>query len=253
MTAAAMGDTAWLERLAAAYWSAPEVAANLVILAHLLGALLVGGLLGYERTFHGRAAGVRTYALVCLASTALPVLGGYPGLWYAASGAGIPAVDPTRMIQGIMTGIGFLGAGVIVRDGLSIRGLSTAASIWTTAAVGVLIGAGFHLAALAAALLAMVVMSGLRWLEARLPRRGLLHLRARFPREHCPSEAEIRALIARFGFQAEGLAYELHDNGKGLEYRMSLVTRHPPEGEALAQALLRMPELKSFRLSPLRD
>lgn len=252
-----MSIRASLETLLAGYWSAPEVAANLVILLHLLVALIVGGLLGYERSFHGRAAGLRTYSLVCLASTALTVLSGYPELWYASSHlpgtAPYSSADPTRVIQGIMTGIGFLGAGVIVRDGMSIRGLSTAASIWMTASVGILIGLGFVIAACAAAVLAMFVMSGLRWLEDRLPRRGLLHLRARFPREQCPTETDMRALVARFGFRAQGLSYELHDNGRGLEYRMSLVTRHPPDGEALAQELLRMPQLSAFRLSPLRD
>jgi putative Mg2+ transporter-C (MgtC) family protein len=246
-----------LELLLSAYWSGPEVAANLVILLHLLVALLVGGVLGYERTFHGRAAGMRTYSLVCLASTALTVLGGYPELWYAASTAGgatrVLAPDPTRVIQGIMTGIGFLGAGVIVRDGMSTRGLSTAASVWMTASIGVLIGIGFLIAALSAAAMALLVMSGVRLLEMRLPRRGLLHLRARFPREQCPSAAEMRALVARFGFDAQGLTYELHSDGRGLEYRMSLVSRHPGEGEALAAELLRMSDLLGFRLSPLRD
>jgi len=66
----------------AEYWSRPEIAANVVIFLNLLGALLLGLLVGYERSFHGRAAGMRTYGLVCMASTALTVIAGYPGLWY---------------------------------------------------------------------------------------------------------------------------------------------------------------------------
>src|ERR1700730_10056573 len=97
-----------------AYWSAPEVAANIVIFLNLLGALLLGLLVGYERSFRGRAAGMRTYGLVCMASAALTVFAGYPEFWYAGRAATPLFADPTRVVQGIVTGVGFLGAGVIV-------------------------------------------------------------------------------------------------------------------------------------------
>lgn len=96
------------------YWSPAELVTNGLIFLHLLGALAVGLLLGYERSYHGRAAGMRTYGLVCLASTALTVVNAYPSMWYggigtqgAAQGAALSG-DPTRVIQGIVTGIGFL-------------------------------------------------------------------------------------------------------------------------------------------------
>src|ERR1041385_8615149 len=118
----------------------------LTIVTHLLVALVAGALIGYERSFQGRPAGVRTHALVCMASSLLMLLTVFQSSWFLAS-AEVVRIDPTRMAQGIMTGIGFLGAGVIVKEGLTVRGLTTAASIWTTAAIGILTGIGFYFAA----------------------------------------------------------------------------------------------------------
>ena len=72
------------------------------------------------------------------------MIAGYPNYWYGGIAAISPGVDPTRVIQGIVTGIGFLGAGVIMKEGFNISGLSTAASIWTSSAIGVMMGVGFY-------------------------------------------------------------------------------------------------------------
>jgi putative Mg2+ transporter-C (MgtC) family protein len=86
---------------------------------------------------------MRTYGLVCMAAAALTVIAGYPTFWFGGQVNSYLAGDPTRVIQGIVTGIGFLGAGVIMRDGLNISGLTTAASIWTCSAIGIMVGVGF--------------------------------------------------------------------------------------------------------------
>lgn len=106
------------------------------IVIHLVGALVAGGVIGLERSFHGRPAGFRTHALVCLASSLLMLVTLYQWKWLPGVSLDTVRTDPTRMAQGIMTGIGFLGAGVIFKEGLSVRGLTTAASIWITAAIG---------------------------------------------------------------------------------------------------------------------
>src|SRR6266849_7590193 len=110
------------------------------IALHLVIALAAGGIIGLERSYHGRPAGFRTHALVCVASPVLMILTVYHVKWFEASFLERVTIDPTRMAQGIMTGIGFLGAGVIMKEGLTVRGLTTAASIWITAAIGILIG-----------------------------------------------------------------------------------------------------------------
>ena len=119
----------------------------LQILLRLLAALAAGGIIGLERSFRGRAAGFRTHALVCIASSLLMLITVYEEQWFSALSSTRVVIDPTRMAQGIMTGIGFLGAGVIVKEGLTVRGLTTAASIWVTAAIGILTGIGFYYAA----------------------------------------------------------------------------------------------------------
>jgi putative Mg2+ transporter-C (MgtC) family protein len=100
----------------------------LVVLMRIAVALVVGGLIGFERTFHGRPAGFRTHSLVCLASALLMLVTVYQSDWMTAVPLDAIRTDPTRMAQGIMTGIGFLGAGVIFKEGLTVRGLTTAAS-----------------------------------------------------------------------------------------------------------------------------
>ena len=113
----------------------------------LVAALAAGGIIGLERSYRGRAAGFRTHALVCVASCLLMLVTVFESYWIASIAASRVVIDPTRMAQGIMTGIGFLGAGVIVKEGLTVRGLTTAASIWITAAIGILTGIGFYVAA----------------------------------------------------------------------------------------------------------
>ena len=101
----------------------------------IIAALAAGGLIGLERSHRGRPAGFRTHALVCLASSLLMLVTVYEQLWFPRDSAARVIIDPTRMAQGIMTGIGFVGAGAIIKEGFSVRGLTTAASIWITAAM----------------------------------------------------------------------------------------------------------------------
>ena len=96
----------------------------------ILAAIAAGGLIGWEREFRGRAAGIRTHILVCLASTLLMLAAVYQVEWMHETPHDVIRIDPVRMAHGVLTGIGFLCAGVIFREGFSIRGLTTAASVW---------------------------------------------------------------------------------------------------------------------------
>jgi len=155
---------------------------------NLAGALALGLLVGYERSYHGRAAGMRTYGIVCMASAALTVFCGYPGFWWGGSSHIGTAVDPSRVIQGIVTGVGFLGAGVIMKEGLNISGLTTAASIWASSAIGVLCGIGFFGAAILLALLSTALMMWGPKLESRLPSRRAMGVQMGFSPGFEPSE-----------------------------------------------------------------
>jgi putative Mg2+ transporter-C (MgtC) family protein len=163
------------------YWNVAEITTNLIVFANIFGALLLGLLVGYERTYHGRAAGMRTYGIVCMASCALTVFAGYPQFWYGGQAIGAHLIaDPTRVIQGIVTGVGFLGAGVIMRDGMNISGLTTAASIWASSAIGVLVGVGFYAASILLTLLSAALMMWASKLEQMLPTRPAIALTLRF-------------------------------------------------------------------------
>src|SRR6266568_4087774 len=172
----------------------------LTIIVRIAGALLIGALIGFERTFHGRPAGFRTHALVSLASAILMLATVYQSEWMTAVSVDTIRTDPTRMAQGIMTGIGFLGAGVIFKEGLTVRGLTTAASIWVTAAIGILVGIGFWFAAIVGAVAVLVVLALFRFIETRLPSEFYAHHMLRFLRERVMAEDDLRKLIGDHGF-----------------------------------------------------
>jgi putative Mg2+ transporter-C (MgtC) family protein len=221
------------------------------ILLHLLGALAAGGAIGMERSYHGRPAGFRTHALVCVASSLLMMLTVYQAEWFQVTHEA--RADPTRMAQGIMTGIGFLGAGVIFKEGITVRGLTTAASIWITAAIGVLMGSGLWQPAIAGTVIALGVLSAFRWIEARIPAHQYAHHRLRFARGAVMPEAEVRALLERHGCRPSGLSWQLVDDGRWFEYRMTLRTRDERRFAELARSLGAVPQVREFRISPAGD
>ena len=234
------------------YWSPAELATNGLIMLHLLGALAVGCVIGYERSYHGRAAGIRTYALVCVASTVLTVVNAYPQMWFGGTTHNAGAADPTRVMQGIMTGIGFLGAGVIMRDGFSIRGLSTAASIWMTAAIGIVIGLGFYGAAVSTAVITVALMSGVRSIEGALPHQELLHLSLLFPADKAPGTDAIGAVMWEHGYRVSDWSFQMREEGRRFQYELVLHAASPMEPTVLVETLSRLEGLLEFRLAPSR-
>jgi putative Mg2+ transporter-C (MgtC) family protein len=209
------------------YWGASEIATNLIIFFNLLGALALGLVVGYERTYHGRAAGMRTYGLVCMASAALTVLAGYPGFWYGGQLSTFVGADPTRIIQGIVTGIGFLGAGVIMREGMNISGLTTAASLWASSAIGIMVGVGFYPAAILLALLSAACMMWISKLENWLPSRPAVAVVLQFKKGYTPSEARLRERALAHG-------YEIASGSLSINFKDGM-----PEWKFVAIALLR--------------
>jgi putative Mg2+ transporter-C (MgtC) family protein len=220
------------------------------ILVHLVGALMAGGAIGMERTFQARPAGFRTHALVCLASSLLMLATLYQDLWLPEQSTGEFRSDPVRMGQGIMTGIGFLGAGVIFREGITVRGLTTAASIWVTAAIGIMIGIGFYMPAAAATLLTLAALTFFRWLEERMPSHSYAEHVMSFGREDVMPEDEVRQLLKDHHFRIVNLSYRTTDEGTRFEYRMTIRTTNERDFSTLAASLLRLPRVRSFRIYP---
>ena len=204
------------------------------ITLHLLGALVAGGVIGLERSFQA----ARRVSHPCA---------GVPGLEPADAGHALPGwlprhaasvrTDPTRMAQGIMTGIGFLGAGVIFKEGLTVRGLTTAASIWITAAIGIL-----SASASTCRRCRDDVDAGRApcFAGSRTGCRGSLyaHYVIRFAR--ATDGKTIRALLKRNDFSIANISYRLTGDGKTFEYRMVIRTTertqtHAALGQCLAE------------------
>jgi putative Mg2+ transporter-C (MgtC) family protein len=226
---------------------------ELVIAVRVVGALLIGALIGFERTFHGRPAGFRTHALVCVAGALLMIVTVYQNEWMTVMPIDAIRTDPTRMAQGIMTGIGFLGAGVIFKEGLTVRGLTTAASIWVTSAIGILIGIGFWFAAILGAIATLTTLSLFRFIENRLPSEFYAHHTLRFPRDKVMGEEDLTRLIGGHGFSIANLSSRLTEGGTEFEYRMVIKSRDRKNAEALSRHLRDLPEVIEFRISPTGD
>lgn len=225
----------------------------LEILFRLVAALAVGSLIGLERSHRGRPAGFRTHALVCLASSLLMLITVYETHWFPATPDARVILDPTRMAQGIMTGIGFVGAGAIIKEGMTVRGLTTAASIWVTAAIGILTGIGFYFAAVTGTLLALGTLSLFRWIEARLPTETYANFTVRFARDRVMDESELLRLVSRHRFSVRNLTYRLAGEGAHFEYRMVLRTLHHESARALSDALRANQAVLEYRIAPTSD
>ena len=152
-----------------------------------------------------------------------------------------------------MTGIGFLGAGVIFKEGLTVRGLTTAASIWITAAIGILVGIGFWFAAIVGAVATLIVLAIFRFIEARLPSEFYAHHMLRFARGKVMGEDEVRTLIGKYKFSIANLSSRLTEGGEQFEYRMTIKSRDRRNAEALSKHLRGLPEVIEFRIAPTGD
>jgi len=216
-------------------------------------ALVAGAVIGYERSYRGRPAGFRTHALVSMASALLMLVTAYESHWVVTPDASV-RLDPTRMAQGIMTGIGFLGAGVIMREGLSVRGLTTAASIWITAAIGILAGVGFYFPLVLAVVLTLGVLSVFGRIESRMPTQTYYQLEVWLARDTSFGESELRALVSAQGFSAGGFSYRLDGEGGGVRrFATTIASTDRTAAGRLAGALEQRREVQQYRIGPSSD
>ena len=147
--------------------SLPSLAWPEVLLRLALAGVL-GASIGLERELREREAGLRTHLLVCVGSALFTIVSAYGFRDFLVNGGSVIRADPTRIAAQIVTGIGFLGAGAIIRQGLSVRGLTTAATLWVVAAIGVASGAGYYSAAAITTVLVILSLWPLRLLAYRV-------------------------------------------------------------------------------------
>ncbi len=220
----------------------------------LVSAVIAGGLIGFEREWRGRAAGFRTHILVCLASALLMEAAVSQAYWDFAGipGAGIMS-DPTRMAHGVLTGIGFLCAGVIFRAGFSIHGLTTAASLWITAAIGLLFGAGLFLMGVAGTVLTIGVLAVLRMISLRLPQGLVVDAEVVWRRDAAAAEDRVEAALAGVDRSGRADRFELVDGGESVRRSFRLKLDGEPALKALAARLRGVDGVVGYRLAPRDD
>ena len=217
-----------------------EVAARLVIAAALTGAV------GLEREFRERAAGLRTHIMVGVGSALFTLVSAYGFNAFLTSGASVVRADPSRIAAQIVTGIGFLGAGAILRQGLSIRGLTTAAGLWVAAAIGMAVGAGYYSAALLATGVVLVGLGPLRmaegWvMERRRREAGSLEIDLR------PDQPLAPVLGVLEGRRARVSRIQLEEEETGRELRIEVVLPTGVSGRNLVEELTQLDEVTAVR------
>ncbi len=164
------------------------------IIVRLILAFILGGLIGLEREFHGRAAGLRTHILVCLGSALIMLTSMHIFHLYRD----VTTIDPARIAAGVITGIGFLGAGAIIRFRASVRGLTTAACLWAVAGIGLALGSGFYLGAYLTSAIVLFVLFFLTKLEMALVRKDWYKVIAVETKGHAQQLKDIRSVLSDY-------------------------------------------------------
>ena len=218
----------------------------------IVGAAVAGGLIGLEREYRGRPAGLRTHILVSLASALLMLSAVHQLQWIAGAGEEVIRIDPVRMAHGILTGIGFLCGGVIFRQGLNVHGLTTAASLWITSALGTLYGVGFYGLAVGGTAATLVVLAGFRWFDENTPKISIVDVVVRYRRAAAPPEAEFRALLERLKLRNSPISHRLIQAGEVVELSATVRGRSV-ETHSLAELLCADQRVVEFEVLPRDD
>jgi len=204
-----------------------------IVLRVLVGAVL-GAVVGLERERHDQPAGLRTHMILVIGATLAMVLSVNLGFLFARPGT--PA-DPARLAAQVISGIGFLGAGAILRYGFNVKGLTTAASLWTMAIVGLTVGAGYYLVSVVTTLIILIVLALLDVIEKRFLRVSssrYITVEADFKKGVVKS---VRYIVKEFSDHV--VSYTLQKSVKNKRIRISVVARipHDQKLENLVEAI----------------
>jgi putative Mg2+ transporter-C (MgtC) family protein len=179
---------------------------NQEILLRLVLGALIGGIVGFEREIHGRAAGFRTQLIVCVAAVLIMVTSeNY--YFHIHNLDSTLRIDPARISAGALIGIGFLGSGVIVKSGYAVRGLTTAASIWIVSAIGLAIGGGLYFEGLVTTAITIIALMVLRVIERRIKTLRFKRIMISAP-ANTNAEEKIMSVLSDFNFHVHSTNYE---------------------------------------------
>ena len=206
-----------------------DVGLQIDLSIRLVVAALLGALIGVEREIHGHPAGMRTHLLVALGSAIFTVL----SIYGFAGTTGTTPLDPSRVAAQIVSGIGFLGAGAIIKDGASIRGLTTAASLWATAAIGLAAGTGEYILGLTGTVIVAFSLWPLNRIAERLHSADRMSIRLQMVVQRLEALGEISVALASHRLEILGVQTERLDTDG---YTVSFEVRQRP-GASLVNAI----------------
>lgn len=219
------------------------------IILRLLAAALAGALIGFDRGTRGRTAGLRTNILVCLAAAGAMIEANLTLGVLGRTGSSFTMMDALRFPLGILTGIGFIGAGAILRRGNIVKGVTTAATIWLVTVIGLVIGGGYFTLGAALVVLALVVLCLLIYVEHAMPRDRTATLTVEIAKESTTDE-DLRAAILAAGYKITLFSIDVHETRK---LRWSLIWRSSEKAEdtpPLVRELMRRPHVTAVAWSP---
>ena len=193
------------------------------ILIRLVLGALIGGIVGFEREIHGRAAGFRTQLIVCVAAVLIMVTSENYYFHLHTLDASL-RIDPARISAGALIGIGFLGSGVIVKSGYAVRGLTTAASIWIVSAIGLAIGGGLYFEGLVTTAITIIALMVLRIIERRIKTLRFKRITISAP-DDTDAEEKIISALSNFNFHIHSTNYEKTRASGEITYHFTGSTR----------------------------
>lgn len=207
-------------------------------------AVICGAAIGIERELHDKPAGLRTNILICVGSALITMVSLHVALTYAERQVNI--ADPGRIAAQIVSGVGFLGAGTIIQARGSVHGLTTAATIWVMAGVGLAIGAGSYAPAVATTVILLLTLVALGWLESHLtPRRHFVYFHVTADRRPGLID-EMNHLADRTGVSLDDFRLRHEDEGLRFDFALSLPTK---KRDALLDGLLDLESVREVRVN----
>ena len=208
------------------------------ILIPCILALIFGGLIGFQREKAERPAGLRTHALVCLGSTVFTLIS-YLGFSLQNG------VDPSRIAAGIVTGIGFIGAGVIFRQGSLVRGVTTAASIWLVASIGLALGTKLYYLAILATILGFITLSIFKYIEDRVIKLPNYLVRITTS-ENFTDLNKIISLLEKMSVSVKSKKYELDDENNKRIFTINLFSKDSEFSTRIIEELSKFKEIEKI-------
>ena len=214
-----------------------------IIVFRLVLSAILSGIVGFEREFHGRAAGFRTHILLCVGSTLIMLTSIHIFDVYSAR---VP-IDPARLAAGVVTGIGFMGAGTIMRYKASVRGLTTATSLWVVAGIGLAVGSGLYFGAIITTLIAVIALMFFSRLEHVMIRKNWYKTIVIETKDGLEQLKKIREALSEYGSAINDLEADRSKDGTHMILKFGLKLTTNLHNAQLIETIARLEGVKSVK------